>query len=226
MDYETRTALLVGATGLVGGHCFDLLLNDAAYQKVVVLGRRTLPVRHQKLEQHTVDFDKLSDFAHAIRGQDVFCCLGTTIKKAGSQEAFRRVDFSYVVEVARLAAGGGAGQLLLVSAMGADARSRVFYNRVKGETEEAVGDVPFEGVQIFRPSLLLGERREVRRGEQVAERVMNLFSFAFVGLLKKYLPIEARSVASAMVRVAKQHPPGRNIFESDRIETMDEGGGY
>ncbi|HVF87991.1 MAG TPA: hypothetical protein VM866_10390, partial [Pyrinomonadaceae bacterium] len=181
MDYETRSALLVGATGLVGGHCLNLLLEDAAYQKVVVLGRRMLPVGHRKLEQHIIDFDQLTDYARLIYGQDVFCCLGTTIKKAGSQEAFRRVDFTYPHEVARVAAGNGAEQMLLVSALGADARSRVFYNRVKGETEEAVSKLPFGGVQIFRPSLLLGERQEVRRGEQIAERAMKLFSFALIG---------------------------------------------
>ncbi|HVF27949.1 MAG TPA: NAD(P)H-binding protein, partial [Pyrinomonadaceae bacterium] len=127
MDYETRSALLVGATGLVGGHCLNLLLEDAAYQRVVALGRRMLPVVHQKLEQHVVDFDKLTDYAHLIRAQDIFCCLGTTIKKAGSREAFRRVDFTYPHEVARIAAENGAEQMLLVSALGADAKSRVFY---------------------------------------------------------------------------------------------------
>lgn len=225
MDYETRSALLVGATGLVGGHCLNLLLEDAAYQKVVALGRRMLPVEHQKLEQHIIDFDKLTDYAHLIRAQDVFCCLGTTIKKAGSREAFRRVDFTYPHDVARIAAENGAEQMLLVSALGAVARSRFFYNRVKGEVEDAVSKLPFRGVQIFRPSLLLGERQEVRRGERIAERVMNLFSFAFIGLLKKYLPIDARAVASAMVQVAKRCPPGRNIFGSDRIAAIKGSGG-
>lgn len=221
MDYEARTALLIGATGLVGGHCLDLLLKDAAYNKVVALGRRKLPVEHQKLEQHIVDFDRLADYSQMVQGRDVFCCLGTTIKKAGSQEAFRRVDFTYTHEVARIAAGNGAEQVLIVSSLGADPHSRVFYNRVKGEVEEAVSGLPFRGVQIFRPSLLLGERREVRRAEQIAERVMKLFSFAFVGALRKYLPVEARAVASAMIQVAKQSPPGRNVFESDRIAAMN-----
>ena len=223
MDYETRSALLIGATGLVGGHCLDLLLEDATYQKVVALGRRMLPVEHRKLEQHIIDFDRLADYAHLIRAQDVFCCLGTTIKKAGSREAFRRVDFTYPHEVARIAAKNRAEQMLLVSALGADAKSRVFYNRVKGETEDAVGRLPFRGVQIFRPSLLLGERQEIRRGEQIAERVMKLFSFAFVGSLKKYLPVDARKVASAMIQVANQRPPGRNIFQSDSIAAMGSG---
>lgn len=127
-----RTALLLGATGLVGGHCLNFLLNDESYGRVSVLGRRPLEREHPKLEQHLVDFDRLENSAELIQAQDVFCCLGTTIKKAGSQEAFRRVDFEYPLQSARVAARQGAERFLIVTAIGADPGSRIFYNRVKG----------------------------------------------------------------------------------------------
>lgn len=219
---STRSALLLGATGLIGGHVLRLLLADDAYSRVVTLGRKPRARAHAKLSQHAVNFDKLDEHAALFQADDVFCCLGTTIKRAGSQEAFRRVDFTYVAESAKTARQQGAKQFLLVSSLGADARSSVFYSRVKGEVEAAVSELEFDGVQIFRPSLLLGERAAVRAGEKFAEKIAGLFSFAFVGPLKKYRPIEARTVAAAMVSVAKQHPRGVNIYESDRIQSLAE----
>lgn len=217
-----RTALLLGATGLVGGHCLDLLLNDPAYGKVSTLGRRPLSREHQKLEHHVIDFERLPDFASVMNAQDVFCGLGTTIKKAGSKENFRRVDFTYQYEVARLASEQRAEHLLLVSSLGADARSSIFYNRVKGELEDAVSKLAFNGVSIFRPSLLLGERTEFRLGESVAELPMRYVSFLMVGPLRKYRPVHAHAVAAAMIKIAKEHLTGVNIFESDRIRAMGE----
>jgi uncharacterized protein YbjT (DUF2867 family) len=218
-----RKALLVGATGLVGSHCLEKLLADADYDHVVTLGRKLLPLEHLKLEQHLVDFTRLPDFASLIEAQDIFSCLGTTIKKARTKEAFREVDYTYQYEVARIASGKGAEQLLLVSSMGADARSSIFYSRVKGELEDAVSKLPFKGIQIFRPSLLLGSREEIRPRERVSEYMMKTFSFLLVGPLEKYRPVEAGVVASAMLKVAKAHPPGINVIQSDRISAL--GGG-
>lgn len=201
----------------MGGHCLELLLEDDAYLRVVSLGRRETGRQHPKLEEHLIDFERLKDSSHLFRGDDLFCCLGTTIKKAGSQAAFRQVDFTYPVEAARIASENGTAQFLLVSAIGADSGSRIFYNRTKGEVEEAVAKFPFRGVQIFRPSLLLGERREFRAGERMAEKAMKLFSFLLAGPLKKYRPVPARDVAAAMIRVATQNPAGVNHFDSDRI---------
>jgi uncharacterized protein YbjT (DUF2867 family) len=212
-----RTAILLGATGLVGGHCLELLLAEDTYHGVVSLGRRRTTREHPKLEQHEVEFDRLQDYSELFGGDDLFCCLGTTIKKAGSQEAFSRVDFTYVTESARLASENGTKQFLLVSALGADPRSTLFYNRTKGAAEEGIARFPFHGVQIFRPSLLLGERAEFRPGERVAEMAMKVFSFLLVGALRKYRAVKARAVAEAMIAVAKQRPAGVNVFESDRI---------
>ena len=213
----SRTALLLGASGLIGGHCLDLLLADNDYAQVTMLVRKPLPQTHPKLTQRIVNFDRLTEVADAFRVQDVFCCLGTTIKTAGSQEAFRKVDFTYPVESARIAMQQGAAQFLLVSSLGANAKSSVFYNRIKGEVEVAIAASDISSVQIFRPSLLLGQRAEVRTGEVIGEKISRAISFLLVGPLRKYRPIEARTVATAMIVMAKQAAAGIHIYESDRI---------
>lgn len=213
----TRTALLAGASGLVGGHVLRLLLEDRGYQRVTVLGRRELPLRHQKLAQRVVDFDQLAAVTDFPRVHDVFCCLGTTMKQAGSPQAFRTVDFTYVVELARVAVRHRASQFLMVTALGADPGSRAFYSRVKGEVEEAVTRLRFDGIQIFRPSLLVGKRAERRLGEQVALVLGGLTSWALVGPLRKYRPIAAETVARAMVRIAREAPRGVHVYPSNEI---------
>lgn len=206
--------MIVGATGLVGGHVLGLLLEDAFYTRVISVSRRPIPITPAKLEQHIVDFAALPEFPPAA---DAFCCLGTTIRRAGSQEAFRLVDHDYVLGFANAAQRAGAKQLVLVSAVGADPAARVFYTRVKGEVEAAVRQIPFDGIQIFRPSLLLGERTEFRLGERVATWFAPVAGLALVGSLRRYLPIQASDVARAMVRVAREAPRGPNVFEYDGI---------
>ena len=213
----SRTALLLGASGLIGGHCLDLLLVDETYAQVTVLVRKSLAQSHTKLTQRIVNFEQLGEAADAFRVQDIFCCLGTTIKTAGSQEAFRKVDFTYTTESARLAMQQGAAQFLLVSSLGAEAKSSVFYSRTKGEVERAIAASDLSSVQIFRPSLLLGQRAEVRSGERIAEKLSRALSFLLIGPLRKYRPIEARAVAAAMIAIAKQQPAGVHIYESDQI---------
>lgn len=210
----SRTALIAGATGLVGGHVIELLLADATYTRVVSVARRPIHTTPQKLEQHIVDFAALPDFPPA---DDAYCCLGTTIRRAGSQEAFREVDYDYALNFARVAHRAGAKQFLLVSAVGADPAARVFYSRVKGEVEAAVREIPFQGIQIFRPSLLLGERAEFRLGERIATWFAPVAGIALVGSLRRYLPIQAADVARAMVRVAHEAPRGPSVFEYDAI---------
>jgi uncharacterized protein YbjT (DUF2867 family) len=216
----TRTALVAGASGLVGGHVLRLLLEDKGYERVTVIGRRELPVGHKKLAQRTVDFDGLSGLSDFPRVHDVFCCLGTTMRAAGSQEAFRKVDGTYVLELARLAVRHRAAQLLLVTALGADPRSRVFYSRVKGEAEEGVKRLQFEGIHIFRPSFLIGKRAAGRSVEQLAGLVSPLVSWVLMGRLRKYRPIRAETVARAMVRVAREAPRGVHAYESDEIPRL------
>jgi len=209
-----RTALLAGATGLIGGHVLRLLLADDAYQRVTVVGRRGLPVTSPKLQQRLVDFDQLADL-DAPKVDDVFCCLGTTMKKAGSQEAFRKVDLGYVTALARLCARHGAKQFLLVSAIGANPASRIFYNRVKGEAEAAVRAAGFAATQVFQPSLLLGSRGESRPAERLGILVGGALGFVFAGPLRRYRPIPAATVAAAMVKAAKKARPGAHVYTYD-----------
>jgi len=215
------TALIAGASGLVGSHCLARLLREPRYSRVVALVRRPLPGGDSKLEQQVIDFGRLGAAGKAFpAADDVYCCLGTTMKRAGSRDAFRQVDFTYVVALAAQALQHGARQFLLVSALGADPRSAIFYNRVKGETEEAVARLPFEGRQIFRPSILAGARTEHRPGERAGLLVMRALSVALRGPLRKYRAIEADTVAAAMIEVARQAPPGVNIYESDAIDRL------
>jgi len=215
-----KMALLLGGSGLVGGHCLDYLLNDEYYTQVKALVRRPLSVEHPKLIQHQVSFDKLKDHLAKIKANDVYCCLGTTIKKAGSQKAFRKVDFSYPKEIAKLSLANGAEQFLLISALGANPNSLIFYNRVKGEVEQAIAQCGFQGFYIFRPSLLLGERKERRLSEEFGQKIFQWLSFGFMGVLKKYKPIEGKAVAFAMVEIAKEQRQGKQIFESSHIQSI------
>ncbi|HTI04685.1 MAG TPA: NAD(P)H-binding protein [Gemmatimonadales bacterium] len=217
MSPITRTALLAGATGLVGSHVLDLLLADDTWAHVVTVGRRTTPKRHDKLEQRVVDLGALEAMADLPRADDVFCCLGTTIKQAGSQPAFRRVDQAFVLALARAGLRASATQFLLVSAVGADPESRVFYGRVKGETESGVRKLPYRAVQIFRPSLLLGARADFRLGERIAMLTAPLLPFVLPGPLRRYRPIQAATVARAMVQIAREAPRGPNVFEYDAM---------
>jgi uncharacterized protein YbjT (DUF2867 family) len=146
--------------------------------------------------------------------------LGTTIKNAGTQDAFRKVDFDYPIKIAALTQHCGAAQFLLVSSLGADPHSRVFYNRVKGEVEESVQKISFVTINIFRPSLLLGKRTEYRTGEKAGAFIMSGLKFALAGPLKKYRAIQARDVAKAMVRTAQMNLRGVNVFESQRIQEI------
>ncbi len=214
-----RTALLAGASGLVGGHCLRRLLADDVYTCVTTLGRRAVPHTHPKLLQRTIEFHRLAELPDFPRAHDVFCCLGTTMKQAGSAEAFYRVDFTYVHELARLAARHGAQQFLLVSAVGANPRSKILYNRVKGEVEAAVSRLPFRGVHIFRPSLLLGERREHRAGERLAIALMPAIVVLLIGPLRKYRPLPADAVAAAMIRVAHAERPGVHVYQGARLSS-------
>jgi uncharacterized protein YbjT (DUF2867 family) len=215
-----RTALLFGGSGLTGRHCLDYLLNDEHYSQVFAVVRQPLSVEHPKLIQHQVSFDRLKDVLPKIQAKDVYCCLGTTIKKAGSKKAFHEVDFIYPAEIAELSIANGAEQFMLVSALGANPGSLIFYNRVKGEVEQAIARYGFQGFYIFRPSLLLGNRQEKRPSEEFMKNLMRCFSFVFVGALKKYKPIESKAVAYAMVETAKEQRHGKQIIESRHIQSM------
>jgi uncharacterized protein YbjT (DUF2867 family) len=208
--------LLVGATGLVGRECLRLLIAEPSVSRVAVLARRALPPAAiaPKVEARVVNFDHLDRTGECPRADAVICALGTTIRQAGSQQRFREVDFGYPLTVAKLALAQGARHFLLVSALGANARSRVFYNRVKGELEDAVGALGYRSVTIVRPSLLLGDREEFRLGERVA---------AHLGFLvpRRLKPVRAVAVAAALVRAAVADLPGLRIVESAEMRKAE-----
>ncbi|MDZ7267754.1 MAG: NAD(P)H-binding protein [candidate division KSB1 bacterium] len=216
-----KTALLLGASGLVGSHCLPLLLANDSYHRVITWVRRPLPDRHPRLQQEIVNFDDLEGSAASLRGVDeIFCCLGTTIRKAGSPAAFRRVDFTYPVAIARRAAQQGVKQFLIVTAMGANPRSAIFYNRVKGEVEQALQQLHLPGLHILRPSLLLGKRAEFRPAERLGIALFRLLSFAFLGPLRRYRAIAAADVAAAMVAIAQRGRTGVNVYESEELQEI------
>ena len=212
-----KTALIAGASGLIGAQLLPLLLASDRYTKVIAVGRRPLPQVHPKLEQRVLDFDQLEDHAMRLIADDVYCCLGTTMRRAGSKQAFYQVDYLYVVTLAALTARNFAAQLLLVSAMGADPDSRFYYNRVKGEMEEAVKQTLFRAIHIFRPSLLLGEREEKRVGERLGAVLLRVLHPVLVGPLRKYRAVSAATVAHAMLHAAQDDSGGIRVHLSDEI---------
>lgn len=213
-----RRAMIAGATGLVGGYCLEELLDSAAYTSVLVVARRPMLGRvHPKLDLRIVDFGTLDAEEPAV-ADDAFCCLGTTMRQAGSREAFRRVDHDFVLAFARFARRSGARRFVVISSLGANRRSRVFYSRVKGEAEEALRRVGFESLVILRPSLLLGPRSQPRAGERIAVAVAALGRPFMVGPLRRYRPVHASAVARAMVRLAAREWTGTVVVDSEEIE--------
>jgi uncharacterized protein YbjT (DUF2867 family) len=206
-----RTALVAGATGLVGTALLQLLATDAEYREVRVLGRRPPAQAGAKVRFIESDFGTLAALARELAVDDVFCCLGTTIRKAGSQEAFERVDFRMVVDLARATQQAGAKRFLVVSAVGASAHAAAFYSRVKGRMEQAVRELPFEAVHIVRPSLLLGDRAERRPAEQAAQVVAPWLAPVLRGPLAKYRAVPADEVAAALVTLARRPAKGAHV---------------
>ncbi len=211
------TALLVGSTGLIGNQLLALLLADNHYTEVIAISRIPLSFINPKLKVIIADFKSIETHKVELKADDVFCCLGTTIKKTKTKEAFREIDFDYPLRIAKLTKEMGAKQYLLVSALGSDKSSSVFYNKVKGEVEEAIKSLGFSSYNIFRPSLLLGPRIEVREGEKSMQKVFTAIDFL---IPKKYKAIDSMAVARAMLIIAKRGRIGDFIYESNELQSM------
>jgi uncharacterized protein YbjT (DUF2867 family) len=215
-----KTALIIGSTGLIGSHLLELLLASNDYEKVITFVRSASEIKHPKITQHIVDFDKIETYKDLVQGDDFFCAIGSTIKTAGSKEAFRKVDFEYPSQFAALAAQNKVKQFLVISSLGADVNSGNFYLKTKGEMEEFLKNSSFESVSVVQPSLLLGDRTEFRMAEKVGGFFMKVFSFLFLGKLKKYKPIESTVVAKALLKIAQRNNKGYKIYESDAIQEI------
>lgn len=215
MEVIKKTALVIGATGLVGRQLVEQLLADARFGKVRVFVRRSLERRHPKLEEHIVDFDRPQDWREQVKGYVLFSALGTTIKKAGSQEAQYRIDHTYQYETAQAAAQNGVPVYVLVSSAGASEGSRIFYSRMKGELERDVKTLPFSAIHIIQPGILAGQREEFRLGERIGLGLMSVLQY--VPGLKAYRPIDASLVARAMIRAALREEPGVYTYTLEEV---------
>jgi len=206
------TAIVAGATGLVGGECLRQLLACPRYERVIVVTRRELgaAARHDKLREVVVEFDRLGEAKARLRGDHVFCALGTTIRKAGSQAKFRAVDYEYPLRLAQLTRQSGARYFSIVSALGASRSSPFFYSRVKGEVEEGLRQMGWPSLAILRPSVIAGERAESRPLERVSEHLLRLAPAT-------WRPVLARDIAGAMIAVALREPSGVTVVESRQI---------
>ena len=213
-----RTALIIGATGLVGRHLLESLLQSESYKKIVSLTRRPLDIEAEKLEQHIIDFERLDHYHDLFNVDTVFCALGTTMKKAKTKKQFVKVDFDYSFQVAKLAKQKDVRQFFIVTAMGANQHSPFFYNRVKGNIEAAIRDLNFPILYIIRPSLLIGDRNEQRLGEDIGQALSKALPILFKGPLNKYKPNRAVDVAKASYNYSLKGELGTFIVDSRLIE--------
>ena len=215
-----RSAVVFGATGLVGESLVRQLCEHEDYISVTAIGRKALDFRHEKLEQKVHSLDELTEsdirFAH-----DVFCCLGTTMKKAGSKEQFEKVDFEYPMSIASLAKNQGVEHFIVISAMGASEKAVAYYSRVKGKLKTDLIKLQFPRLSIIRPSLLTGDRTEFRFGEKVGEKVLKVLGPLLVAGLKKFRSIEASQVATAMIVIAlSEDKTPVKIYKSNELATL------
>ncbi|WP_336046048.1 NAD(P)H-binding protein [Solibacillus ferritrahens] len=216
-----RSALIIGATGLVGSELVKLLCESDEYAAVNVLSRRPLDFSHPKLDVRLCEFDQIAEcdfeFAH-----EVFCCLGTTMKKAGSKEQFEKVDFEYPLTVAALAKNKGVGHFIVISAMGANEKAFAYYSRVKGKMERELINMDFPKLSIVRPSLITGNRPEFRLGETVGDKVLKVLNPLLVGPMKKVRSIPAKQIAKAMKVIALHGKKEKvAIYLSDELLEME-----
>jgi len=214
-----KSALLLGATGLTGGHLLNLLLESEDYHTVYVYSRKPLGIQNSKLKEVIIDFDT---YVGTVEADNVFCCLGTTIKVAKTKEAFKKVDLEYPIKFAQLQFAAGSKRFLVISAMGAAEDSFIFYSRVKAEMEKLLSNIGYPKLLIFRPALITGERKEHRAGEKIAAGINEVLNYVLVGPLKKYQSVSAKAIASCMISYASNPQVfGKVVISSDRIKDFE-----
>ncbi len=222
-----RVAVVIGSTGLVGRLLVGKLARQGSWSQVLAIARKEALFDHPKVR--TIRFDflswdnldlQISSFAGASASFDFFCALGTTIKSAGNEAAFKKIDHAAVVEFSKLAVRRHAESLLIVSSLGADANSKNFYLKTKGEMEIDVQKIKSKNTYFLRPSLLLGDRDDFRFTERFAAIASSLFSFTLIGRLKKYRPIRAERVAQAMVQISAKKKTAENFVENASLHEI------
>lgn len=213
-------AVIAGASGLIGSHLLDILLQSDYYDEVLALVRKELPVGNKKLVQLVVDFDKLDEYKASITGHAIFCCLGSTKKKTPDLAIYRKIDYEYPLKLAEIAKENGVKHYHLVSAIGANPKASNFYTKMKGEVEEAIKQVGIKCLHIYEPSFLTGNRKESRPMERFALGLMKLIAPLLIGSLKKYRSIPAETVARAMYKQSLKTEEGIFVHASDRIKLL------
>ena len=197
---EQLTAIVAGATGMVGTQLVRQLIQDERFPVIKLFVRRASGVQHPKVREYIVDFDKPEEWRHLVTGDVLFSAMGTTLKQAGSKEAQFKIDYTYQYNIAEAAANNGAKVYVLISAVMASEKSRIFYSRMKGQLERAVKDLRFDHIHILQPGMLEGERREERKGEKIGISVLRFLNK--FGIARKHKPINAAIVAEAMINVS------------------------
>ncbi|MGL1886600.1 MAG: NAD-dependent epimerase/dehydratase family protein [Reichenbachiella sp.] len=216
-----KSALVVGATGLVGRALLDTLLKQDYYSKIVLVGRHSPGIKDNRLEEHIVDFDKLSDYKDQISANHYYCCIGTTMDQAKSKDIFRRVDYTYPLELAQLAKEDPSCESFnVVSSYGASPHSGLFYNQVKGQMEEAIKELELETLHIYQPSLLLGYRPHFRLWEEMAKFASTVLSFFIIGSRLKFWAIKGEQVGDAMFYVATSGEKGLHIHKPLEMKSV------
>lgn len=215
-------AIITGATGLIGNNLLHQLLNHPSYSKVTAIVRTEIPLQHPKFKQLVVDFDRIENHHDYIKGDVVFCALGTTKSKTPDQEQYRKIDYQYPLDIAFIAHQNGITQYHLVSSLGANANSSVYYTKLKGEVERDLKSIPFKAVHIYRPSLLDGDRKEHRNAERFMIGLMRVLNPLLIGSLKKYRSIKIETVASAMLKQSLKQLDGIYTYDSDQIVQLGE----
>jgi uncharacterized protein YbjT (DUF2867 family) len=214
-----KTAIILGASGLTGKLLLNQLLKDDAYEKVKIFTRRALGLKHPKLVEYVVDLLKLYQHKNDFTADEVFCCIGTTANKTKDKAVYKKIDFGIPVDAAKLCKANKIETFVVISALGANADSKVFYNRTKGEMEQSVLRQKIMNTYLLRPSLIDGRRSKRRLGEKFASIVIKIFHPFLIGNLKKYRVIEAEKIASCM-HVLAQSTPNDTIIESDKIQEL------
>jgi len=215
-----RKALVFGGSGLTGKALLTQLSNTSAYDEIVSFVRKPTGNVLPKVEEVVIDFDKPDSFKNQVEGTDLYICLGTTLAKAGSPKAFYKVDYTYIVTSAQIAADNHVKNLCLISAVGSNKNSLIYYSKVKGLTEEAVAAMPFTSIHILRPALLLGDRKEKRIMERLAVRISERWPWLYGGPFAAYRPIADVTVANAMIRLALSDKKGKHIYESAALHQL------
>ncbi len=202
MVTESKTAIILGATGLTGGLLLQLLLKDKRYRKIKLFSRSSSGIMNPKIEEYLGDVTSLDTFVNDFYADEVFCCIGTTKSKTPDKELYKRIDFGIPTKAAKLCKENGINVLVIISALGANLRSNIFYNRTKGEMEDAVLQLQIPKTHILQPSLISGKREEERIGEWIFKQLMKVANLVMAGPLKKYRSIHPNDIAKTMLWLA------------------------